>query len=75
MMTTTTQSPCYKCKDRHMNCHSDCDGYSKYREVHEQEMETIMKNRSKSARTCYMSDRAFKNAQKKGSKVFKQHKK
>lgn len=26
-----TSVPCYKCTDRHMNCHSECNKYSEYK--------------------------------------------
>ncbi len=32
-----TKSPCWKCSERHENCHSNCERYLSYREALEEE--------------------------------------
>ena len=28
--------PCFKCEDRHENCHSNCESYKKYKNLREE---------------------------------------
>ena len=69
-----TKSPCYECKNRHSGCHAECEDYLDYQRIHEEEVETIRKNKQKNARQHYMTDREFKNALQGRNKnrVFKQ---
>lgn len=76
MMTT---SPCFQCKDKEPpDCHSYCEKYIEFCEIHEQERETIRKNKEKqSTRRGYVSKSQFESAIKGNLKnrVFKQTKK
>ena len=67
-------SPCYGCEDRYVGCHSKCGKYIDFQSVHEEEKETIRKNKEKeSARQGYMTSRQFANALRSNkNRVFKQ---
>lgn len=74
-----TNSPCFECNEDRQEgrCHSTCEKYLEFLDVHKQELEVIRKNKSESARQEYLTDREFKNRLHGHSKnrVFKQHKK
>ena len=53
-------SPCHKCADRYVGCHSECAEYLDFLAVHKEEKETIRKNKEKqSTRKGFISNRQF----------------
>ena len=43
------QSPCYKCEDRRVGCHAECERYSAYRAKLEAWREVVMAEQMKEA--------------------------
>lgn len=74
MMTT---SPCFQCSEKEPpDCHTYCEKYIEFCEIHKQEKETIRRNKEKdSARQAYMTNKQFQNALRSHkNRVFKQTK-
>lgn len=42
-----TKAPCKDCPDRKVGCHSVCEKYLEWKQVHDQEVEVVKKERSK----------------------------
>lgn len=40
-----TKSPCYGCKERTAECHSTCERYLEYEEIHKRETEEIFRRK------------------------------
>lgn len=40
-------SPCKDCEEREVGCHSTCEKYIEYKEIHEKETEAIKRERQK----------------------------
>lgn len=38
-------NPCYKCEERHMHCHAECEKYQQFAEENEKLRETLFKER------------------------------
>ena len=52
------KNPCYKCKDRNVGCHSNCEKYQKWKKKSNKARDNRKKNREYEA---YLSDLKEKN--------------
>ena len=71
-----TKSPCYECKNRKPGCHSECEEYRKYKEIHDAEVEQIRERKAKenAGFRPRMTDKQFQYALRQGeNRVLKQH--
>lgn len=40
------KSPCYKCPDRHLRCHSKCEKYQEFKSKNEERLDALKKSYS-----------------------------
>ena len=77
-----TNSPCLNCSGRAQGCHSTCERYIKFKEIHEQERQAIFKKKHVEHLGFgpeYVGDRTFMaratEERKRKVRTFRQHKK
>lgn len=59
------KSPCYKCEQRYVGCHSYCEAYKNYRKENAQIRSVIKSAKARNADITYYVVKAVKRMQKK----------
>ena len=72
-----TQSPCYGCTERNAECHSSCEQYLEFVDIHDRERAEIHQKKHKESLgygAGYRSEREWRNSfqNKNENRVFKQ---
>lgn len=57
-------SPCYKCFDRVLNCHADCEKYKNYRE----ELDKLNKDKKPDLYACYFAKSVYAKIKRRNTK-------
>jgi len=61
-----TENPCRGCSNRTIECHSTCEEYLEFLDIHEAELKVIRANKDKHSkfRTDYVTEAQFENRKK-----------